>query len=135
MSLKYQVPDDKKVRVIVDSDAACEADDPFAIAHALLCDKFIVKAIFAEHFNCEGSMKQSFEEIQRVVKAMKKEVPVLMGEIGKLSEKGTGEISEASSFLIREALREDDKPLYVLCIGAITNIASAIQACRTLFRG
>ena len=28
-----------------------------------------------------------------------------------------------------EALREDDKPLYVLCIGAITNIASAIQAC------
>lgn len=125
MPLKYQVPDDKKVRVIVDSDAACEADDPFAIAHALLCDKFIVKAIFAEHFNCEGSMKQSFEEIQRVVKAMKKEVPVLMGEIGKLSEKGTGEISEASSFLIREALREDDKPLYVLCIGAITNIAPA----------
>ena len=51
MPLKYQVPDDKKVRVIVDSDAACEADDPFAIAHALLCDKFIVKAIFAEHFN------------------------------------------------------------------------------------
>ena len=42
-----------------------KADDPFAIAHALLCDKFIVKAIFAEHFNCEGSMKQSFEEIQR----------------------------------------------------------------------
>ena len=37
-------------------------------------------------------MKQSFEEIQRVVKAMKKEVPVLMGEIGKMSEKGTGEI-------------------------------------------
>ena len=36
MPLKYQVPDDKKVRVIVDSDAACEADDPFAIAHALL---------------------------------------------------------------------------------------------------
>ena len=129
MPLKYQVPDDKKVRVIVDSDAACEADDPFAIAHALLCDKFIVKAVFAEHFNCEGSTKQSFEEIQRVVKAMKKEVPVLMGEIGKLSEKGTGEISEASSFLIREALREDDKPLYVLCIGAITNIASAIQMC------
>ena len=61
MPLKYQVPDYKKVRVIVDSDAACEADDPFAIAHALLCDKFIVKAIFAEHFNCEGSTKQSFE--------------------------------------------------------------------------
>ena len=101
MPLKYQVPDDKKVRVIVDSDAACEADDPFAIAHALLYDKFIVKAVFAEHFNCEGSTKQSFEEIQRVVKAMKKEVPVLMGETGKLSEKGTREISEASSFLIR----------------------------------
>lgn len=129
MPLKYQVPEAKKVRVIVDSDAACEADDPFAIAHALMCEKFIVKAVFAEHFCEEGSTKRSFDEIQRVVKVMKKKVPVLMGETGPMSEKGTDEISEASAFLIEEALREDDKPLYVLCIGAITNIATAIQAC------
>ena len=32
----YRIPDEKKIRVIVDTDAACEADDPFAIAHAQL---------------------------------------------------------------------------------------------------
>ena len=35
MALKFDVRDEKKIRVIVDTDAACEADDPFAIAHAL----------------------------------------------------------------------------------------------------
>ena len=129
MALQYKVPDDKKVRVIVDSDAACEADDPFAIAHALMCEKFMVKAIFAEHFNCEGSMERSYEEIQRVLQAMKKEVPVLKGEKGKLEQKAAGELSAAAKFLIEEALRDEEKPLYVLCIGAITNIAVAIQEC------
>ena len=35
MPFQYKVSEDKKVRVIIDTDAACEADDPFAIAHAL----------------------------------------------------------------------------------------------------
>lgn len=44
MGLQYKVPEYKRIRVIIDTDAACEADDPFAIAHALLCEKyFLVK--------------------------------------------------------------------------------------------
>lgn len=31
--LLYTVQDYRKKRVIIDMDAACEADDPFAIAH------------------------------------------------------------------------------------------------------
>lgn len=31
-AFKFEVRDEKKIRVIVDTDAACEADDPFAIA-------------------------------------------------------------------------------------------------------
>ena len=34
--LLYTVQDFRKKRVIIDTDAACEADDPFAIAHALM---------------------------------------------------------------------------------------------------
>ena len=37
----YRIPDKKKIRVIIDTDAACEADDPFAIAHALMSPIFI----------------------------------------------------------------------------------------------
>lgn len=36
MGLAYDIPEYKRIRVIIDSDAACEADDPFAIAHALM---------------------------------------------------------------------------------------------------
>ena len=46
----FSIPEDKKIRVIVDTDAACEADDPYAIVHALLSPKLIVKGIVAEHF-------------------------------------------------------------------------------------
>lgn len=53
MTEKYKVPDSKKIRVIIDTDAACEADDQYAIAHALMTQKFIVKGITAEHFGAE----------------------------------------------------------------------------------
>lgn len=128
MPFQYKVSEDKKVRVIIDTDAACEADDPFAIAHALMCQKFDVRAIFAEQFNREGSTRQSYEEILTVLRAMKKEVPVFMGEETKISEKKQGEeVSPAADFLIEEAMRVDEKPLFVLCIGAITNVASAMM--------
>ena len=31
MAFLFGVPEYKKIRVIIDTDAACEADDPFAI--------------------------------------------------------------------------------------------------------
>ena len=45
----FTIPEYKKVRVIVSTDTACEADDPFAITHALLSPKLDVKAVIAEH--------------------------------------------------------------------------------------
>lgn len=50
----YKVADNKKIRVIIDTDAANEADDQFAIVHAVMTQKFIVKGISAEHFVCFG---------------------------------------------------------------------------------
>ena len=47
------ISDEKKIRVIIDTDAACEADDPFAIAQAIMSPKLIVKGILAEHFNAD----------------------------------------------------------------------------------
>jgi inosine-uridine nucleoside N-ribohydrolase len=127
MALGYDVPESKKLRVIVDTDAACEADDPFAIAHALLSKKLDVKAIFAEHFNVPGSMERSYDEITTILKLMSIDVPALMGAEGPLSQAENKGISEASSFLLGEAKKMDTKPLFVLCLGAITNIAQAIK--------
>ena len=144
MPVKFDIPDYKKVRVIIDTDAACEADDPFAIAHALLSPKLMVKGILAEHFNCEGSVQRSYDEIKTVLKAMGRDVPVYMGEEGAISAedissdhyfddavslKDKRKASPAADFIIEEALKEDEHPLFVLCQGAITNVAVAIRKC------
>lgn len=65
--LSFDIPDYKKIRVIIDTDAACEADDPFAISHALMCRKLIVKGITAEHFVEEGSVQKSLAELESKV--------------------------------------------------------------------
>ncbi|MCR5502078.1 MAG: nucleoside hydrolase [Lachnospiraceae bacterium] len=124
-TLLFEIPDNKKIRVIVDTDAACEADDPFAIVQALLSPKLIVKAVVAEHFAEEGSMEKSYDEILTILRAMELEVPALKGQRGPLSK--DDEMSEAVSFLIEEAMKEEEKPLFVLCQGAITNVAMAIK--------
>lgn len=127
MSLLYEVPDFQKKRVIIDTDAACEADDPFAIAHALMSKKLIVKGILAEHFVVPDSMEKSYEEICTVLDCMNLQVPVLRGEPGPIAT-SDGQ-SEATSFLIQEAMSDDSHPLFILCMGAITNVAAALCRC------
>lgn len=130
MSLSFTVKEAKRLRVIVDTDAACEADDPFAIAHALMSPKLVVRGILAEHFGTqrtEESTAESYAEIQRVTEAMGLSVPVLMGARAKMASPDDYELSEASQFLIDEAMREDEMPLYVLCLGAVTNVACALR--------
>ena len=129
MPLQYNVTEDKKLRVIIDTDAACEADDPFAIAHALMSKKLEVKAILAEQFGVSGSTKRSYDEIMTVLEAMDLSVPVFMGEEGSLLQIAQDALSPAAECLINEALKDDVKPLFVLCLGAITNVASAIRKC------
>lgn len=77
--LLFDVPQNKKLRVIIDTDAACEADDPFAIAQALMSPKLMVKGILAEHFAAPGSVQKSYDEVCTILNAMDMtEVPVLL---------------------------------------------------------
>lgn len=106
--LLFDVPQYKKLRVIIDTDAACEADDPFAIAQALMSPKLMVKGILAEHFAAEGSVQRSYDEVCTILDAMDmKEVPVFMGEPGAMAagyfEKSVSEesVSPAAEFLIK----------------------------------
>ncbi len=121
----FDIPDYKKVRVIVDTDAACEADDPFAIVHALLSPKLIVKGVIAEHFNVPHSMEDSFDEILAIKQAMTIDFPSFMGQTGPLSSDSF--VSEGVDLIIKEALSDSKYPLFVLCQGAITNVAMAIK--------
>ena len=123
----FDIPDYKKIRVIVDTDAACEADDPFAIVHALLSPKLIVKGVVAEHFNVPHSMEDSFDEISVIKQAMATDFPSYMGQTGPLSQDPY--VSEGVDFIVKEALIDSPYPLFILCQGAITNVAMAIKTC------
>ena len=122
----YTAPEEKRVRVILDSDTACEADDPFAIAYALLSPKLEVRAVLAEHFARPGSMEESFAAARRLTQSMQDPVPVLRGEEWPADPERP--LSEGVRFLIEEARRDEARPLFVLCLGALTNMARALAA-------
>lgn len=124
MSFQFDVRDEKRIRVILDTDTACEADDPFAIAHAVLSPKLIVKGIVAEHFAQAGSMKRSYDSAHRLMNAMHRTENLLHGEEYPLDRERP--VSEGVAFMIDEALREDKHPLFILCLGALSNIARAL---------
>lgn len=125
----YKVPYNKQVRVIIDTDAYAEADDQFAIVHALLTPKFDVVGIVAEHFgdqDYKDSMEKSYIEIKKVLDLMDmNHIPVYRGETTALKDEKTAGNSEGAKFIIEEALKEDHRPLFILNMGAITNLASA----------
>lgn len=124
----YHVPENKKIRVIIDTDTYAEADDHFAIVHALLTPKFDVIGIVAEQFGTkfENTMEKSYDEIIKLLKLMDvTQVPVYKGEMKALKDTDTAGNSEGARFIVEEALKEDERPLFVLNMGAITNLASA----------
>lgn len=56
------VPAEKQIRVIMNTDVKNEADDQFALAHAFLTLRFQIKGIIAAHFGkyrVEESMLES----------------------------------------------------------------------------
>lgn len=132
---KFTVPENKKIRVIVHTDCKNEADDQFAVAHHLMTPRFEIKGIVAGHF-CknpqiygeDGTAKASYEEILKVLKLMELEgkYPVLMGASKGMTDESTPVDSEGARFIIEEAMKEDDRPLYVACQGAVTDVASAL---------
>ncbi len=123
-----------KIDVVLDTDAYNEIDDQFAIAYLLKnSDKLNVKAIYAAPFHnekssdpCDGMVK-SYEEIFKVLELMGKKLSVINGSHKFLPNEKTPVISDAASHLARTAMEyTPENPLYVVAIGAITNIASAI---------
>ena len=124
MPYRFTVPEYKRVRVIVSTDTACEADDPFAIAHALLSPKLDVKAVIAEHFMSEGSVEKSYTAAKQLLTLMKSDVPVLHGQVWPKD----GHISEGTQFIIDEARKDDPRKLFVLLMGATTTAADALRA-------
>lgn len=133
MTYKFRVQEAKRIRVIIDTDAACEADDQYAIVHSLLTPKFVVKGIIGEQFNSQGgekSVDKSIAEVNRLLDLMEiANIPVIDGCRRVLESCVDIPESKGADMIIEEALVESDLPLFVLCQGAITNVAIALRKC------
>lgn len=129
-------PPDGSVRVVIDTDTFNEIDDQFALVHALLSpEKLAVEAIYAAPFHNDRSegpghgMELSYDEIERLLVRLGRspESFAFRGSTDYLGPRLEPRESEAVRDLIGRALASPaEDPLYVVAIGAITNVASAL---------
>lgn len=132
--IKSLTPPRQPVDVVLDTDAYNEIDDQFAIAYLLSApEKLRVKGICAAPFFNSRSispgdgMKKSYREIQKLLKLTSRELPVYKGAASYLPDENTPAESDAASYLARLASQyQPENPLYIVAIGAATNIASAL---------
>jgi len=128
-------PRDAPSRMVLDTDTYNEIDDQFALVHALLSpDRVELEAIYAAPFGngrSEGpadGMRKSYEEIHRILDLIPgRHAPVFEGARQWLSECGQPEANPASLDLIDRAMSSDVTPLYVVAIGAPTNVVTALM--------
>lgn len=125
----FPVPKEKMVRVITNTDAKNEADDQFAIVQALLSPKFDHVGMIAAHYGTrhEDSMERSYAELEHIFDLMKfpKEGILYHGAPHALPDEKTAVESEGARLIIEEAMKEDDRPLFVTFLGPLTDLASA----------
>ena len=123
-----------KFDVVLDTDAYNEIDDQFAIAYLLKnSDKADTKAIYAAPFlngkstGPKDGMEKSYDEILKLLGFMNIEKEVFRGSENYLPDENTPVDSPAARDLAQRANNySPENPLYVVAIGAITNVASAI---------
>ncbi|MBR4881778.1 MAG: nucleoside hydrolase [Clostridia bacterium] len=126
-----------KIDIILDTDTYNEIDDQYAIAYMLgHSEKFNVKGITAAPFfngkstSPEDGMEKSYDEILKVLDLMDRhdlDDVVFRGSRNYLPDEKTAVDSPAADFMASLANEySPENPLYILGIGAITNVASAI---------
>lgn len=134
--LKMLEPPSGKVRVVMDTDTYNEIDDQFAIVQMMLSsDRLDIEAIYAAPFYNKRSdgpgdgMEKSYEEILELLSRL--DIPheglVHRGVTEYVGPKKEARAGAAVDDVIARARSGSiDKPLYVIAIGAISNVASAL---------
>jgi purine nucleosidase len=127
---KFKVPKEKMVRVITNTDAKNEADDQFAIVQALLSPRFDNRGVIAAHFGSlksKTSMMDSYNEVVKVFDMMHisdKDL-IFKGAENALENNREPVASDGAELIVKEALSDDPRPLYVTFLGPLTDLASA----------
>ena len=124
-----------RVPMVLDTDTANEIDDQFAVVHALPSgDRLQLEAMYATPFLRQGSspadgVAESEAEIHRLLERLNVNPRgrVVRGADQFLADDRPTVANAASDDLIRRAIEPREGRLWVAAIGALTNIASALN--------
>ena len=128
-------PTNRPVRMVLDTDTFNEIDDQFAVVYAMISPELDVQAVYAAPFHNSRSsgpgdgMEKSYEEILRILSRLDKDPAgfAFKGSTNYVLDVKKPEKSPAVLDLIERAKKSSpDDPLYVVPVGAITNVANAI---------
>ncbi len=127
---RFRVPAEKQVRVITDTDAKNEADDQFCVVQTLLSPKLDNVGMIAAHFGKRASdaVEQSYRELETIFDLMGFDKSGMLYKGAPCALKSPGEPvdSEGARLIIREAMKDDPRPLFVTFLGPLTDLASAL---------
>jgi len=128
-------PSKRPVAMVLDTDTFNEIDDQFALVYALISPELDVQAVYAAPFfndrssGPEEGMEKSHEEILRILGKLDRSPDgfAFKGSRSFIEDPKTPEESPAALDLITRAkTHSPEDPLYVVAVGAITNVANAL---------
>ncbi len=131
------IKSDSVKNIILDTDTYNEIDDQFALAYAMLSPERInLLSVNAAPFlnsrstDAGDGMMKSYNEIGRIMHLVdpNAKIPYYKGSDRFLADKKVPVESEAVDNIINTVMNSDEF-VYIVALGAITNIASAIIKC------
>lgn len=128
------IKSDRVKKVIIDTDAANEIDDQYAIAYAFISDKIDILSFNAAPFTNEktddyaNGMEMSYNEIKKVLNLLDPDcnIPVYRGSTETIEYSGKPYIQSDAVDNIIKTVHESDEIVYVLGLASLSNIASAL---------
>jgi purine nucleosidase len=123
------------IRVIIDNDFGGDPDGLFQLAHQLLSPSNEVKGIIASQhyeaafYDAPGTAAYGKLEADKLIKVLNltSKITVVEGAAKSIEDLTTPQESEGANLIIREAMKDDPRPLYILCGAGLTTIASAVK--------
>ena len=123
-----------RVRVIVDNDFSGDPDDLYQVVHHVLSPSVEIRGIVCSHLRPgdtldpgPGTSANAVRRLRELFDVMDLDAEdlILQGADAAIVDGATPHDTPAARAIVAEAMREDDRPLYVCCGGGLTDVVSA----------
>lgn len=122
-----------RARVIIDNDFAGDPDGLVQLAHHLLSPSVEIVGVISSHLHkgdgwdkTGDSVTEGVRLARQVIELCGSSVPLVAGAKEPLSDQQSARPSAGVDLVLAEARRDSKLPLYFVCGGSLTTLASAL---------